>query len=291
MKYQTLQDTQLEIIHAAFLGAFSDYPVEMNLPLAKFNNMLKRRGYSPEYSVGAFKDRQLIGFMLNGIGNWKGTITLYDCGTGVIPEYRRQGITSNMFSKVLGLLSSNNIEQYLLEVIQSNKPAVMLYMKQGFCVTRTFSCFRIEKNRIIDKGPVSTIKYASCGIDLINWELFKSFWEYLPSWQNSMESVLAVPNSFIAILARIGEDTVGYGIIDTRTGDIPQIAVDRDYRRKGIGRNLLRRLVQHTESPNISFTNVDNSCASILEFLQKTGFENFIDQYEMALQIKKRPDH
>ncbi|WP_262428295.1 hypothetical protein [Paratissierella segnis] len=55
LNLKTLEGINTETIYDAFIKAFSDYPVEMNLSLNKFNNMLKRRGYSPEFSMGAFE--------------------------------------------------------------------------------------------------------------------------------------------------------------------------------------------------------------------------------------------
>lgn len=284
LNYKMLEDMNIEILHSAFIKAFSDYQVEMKLPLWKFNNMLQRRGYSSRFSIGAFKGDELIGFIFNGVHNWRGKTTVYDCGTGVIPEYRKQGITSKMFSKVLSLLHENNIEHYLLEVIQSNEPAVNLYKKQGFMITRTLSCFRIDKD-FIKEAPDSSINYKSYDIELIDWELFKSFWDFEPSWQNSIDSIMAVSDLFEVIIAEVDEKTVGYGIVDRITGDIPQLAVHEDYRCKGIGHNILKRLIQCTESQNLNFLNIDDKCVSNIKFLQRLGFDNFIDQYEMILNI------
>ena len=38
---------------------------------------------------------------------------------------------------------------------------------------------------------------------------------------------------------------VGYGIVEPGTGDIPQLAVHPDYRRRGVGTRVLRRLLTH----------------------------------------------
>jgi len=175
---------------------------------------------------------------------------------------------------LIPLLNKENSHYPLLKSIISNKKKGKAYV----------DCFRIEKD-IIKDVPISSIKYELCNIELINWKLFKSFWDFKPSWQNSIESIIAVPNSFEVIIAKIDEDTVGYGIIDTITGDIPQLAVHMDYRRKGIGCNILKRLIQHTESQKVSFINIDNKYLSIFEFLQNLRVENFIDQYEMMLNI------
>lgn len=98
--YKTLDNTNIETLHQAFLNAFSDYQVKMDLPLWKFQGMLQRRGYVPGISMGAFKDEALVGFVMNGFRNWNGKPTVYDIGTGVIGEYRKQGITSNILLNV-----------------------------------------------------------------------------------------------------------------------------------------------------------------------------------------------
>jgi len=64
--------------------------------------------------------------------------------------------------------------------------------------------------------------------------------------------------------------------------------IEKDYRGKGIGCNILKRLIQHTESQKVSFINIDNKCLSIFEFLQNLRVENFIDQYEMMLNIQNK---
>lgn len=130
LAYRTLNDASIETLHEAFQNAFSDYQVEMDLPIETFKQMLQRRGYAPEISIGAFKDDRLVGFVLNGLRNLNGKTTVYDIGTGVIIDYRRQGVTSNMLLNVKEVLKQNQIEQYLLEVIQSNTSALQLYKKK-----------------------------------------------------------------------------------------------------------------------------------------------------------------
>lgn len=78
----------------------------------------------------------MVGFILNGLRSWNGKTTVYDIGTGVIIDYRRQGITSNMLLNVKEILKQKQVEQYLLEIIQSNTSAVQFYKKEGFKVKR-----------------------------------------------------------------------------------------------------------------------------------------------------------
>ncbi len=156
VSYETLENIGIETLHKTFLNAFSDYQVKTELPLFKFQQMLQRRGYVPKFSIGgAFENGILVGFVLNGIRNWDDRLTAYDTGTGVIQPYRKQGITSNMLLNVGQLFKEMGVEQYLLEVIQSNTSAFQLYKKQGFKILREFECFHLDKNKY---NPIKLIR-------------------------------------------------------------------------------------------------------------------------------------
>lgn len=284
IEYSSLENTSLVDLHMAFLKAFSDYQVQMNLPFSKFENMLYRRGYAADLSVGAFLGNELVGFVLNGCRLWNDINTLYDCGTGVVPNFRQRGITTNLFKIINDLLEKKKIEQYLLEVIQTNTSAVELYKKQGFTMLRLFSCYKLEqcnfdanKNRFVFKVE---------NLQSIDWNTFSSFWDVQPSWQNSIDSVLSVPESFLLVTAMKEGIIVGYGIIDIQSGDIAQMAVHKQYRRQGVGTALIDKLLQNTKSTKVSITNVDDRSSSIKAFLNGTGFRNFIKQYEMVLTTR-----
>lgn len=278
--YEILDRTSTETLHKTFLDAFSDYQVKMDLPIWKFKQMLQRRGYTPEMSIGAFKNEMLVGFVLNGFRNWNKKSTVYDLGTGVTTDYRRQGITSNMLLNIKEALKQKQVEQYLLEVIKSNTSAVELYKKQGFEIQREFQCFQLDKNKY---NQITTHKVEH--VDRINLRQLTGFWDFKPSWQNSIDSISAIPEAFLYSIVRFDNTIVGYGIIDKKTGDIPQIAVNRDYRGNGIARSIMTDMIKNTESYKISVLNVDDQSKSTKDFLLELGFEYSVGQYEMLLKI------
>ncbi|EKS4345360.1 GNAT family N-acetyltransferase [Clostridium sporogenes] len=281
--YDTLENIGIEKLHETFLNAFSDYQVKMDLPILKFQYMLQRRGYVAKASIGAFNDETLVGFVLNGVRNWDGKLTAYDTGTGVIETYRKQGITSNMLLNVRQLFKEMGVEQYLLEVIQSNTSALQLYKKQGFKILRDFECFHLDKNKY---NPITTYKVEHVNtINSNDWRELTEFWDFVPSWQNSIDSINVVSDAFIYSIVRLDDKIVGYGVIDKKTGDIPQIAVNKNYRRKGIARSILTDLMKNTESYNINVINVDGESRSMKDFLLKLGFECGVSQYEMILKL------
>lgn len=281
--YKTLEGVSIETIHQAFVEAFSDYQVKIDLPLWKFESMQRRRGYIPEKSMGAFKDTALVGFILNGFREWEGIPTVYDLGTGVVPEYRKQGLTTNMFKSVSERLKGEGVGQYLLEVLQQNTSAFELYKKQGFEITRTFSCFKLEKNEYQPKADY-TVEHVN-GFETADWQLLKSFWDFQPSWQNSMESINAAAESFVYSVVRLEDRIVGYGVVDKRTGDIPQIGVAKNYRGRGIAGSIMADLANNTEAARIAVLNVDDNTNTLKDFLDASGFEHFVDQYEMLLKL------
>lgn len=279
--YKTLENTNIEILHQTFLRAFSDYQVKVDLPFWKFKEMLERKGYTAALSIGAFKNEELVGFVLNGFRNWNGKPTVYDIGTGVIGEYRKQGITSTMLLSIRELIKEKKVEQYLLEVIQSNTSAFQLYKKQGFEIIRSFSCFQLDKNKYMPR-----ISYEVEHVDRITsstWKVLKKFWDFIPSWQNSIDSISDVPDKFAYSIIHFDGTTTSYGIIDKKTGDIPQIAVNKKYRGKGIAAAILTDLLKNTEAARVGVTNVDDVSKSMKEFLLKLGFEYIVAQYEMML--------
>lgn len=290
ISYKSLTGVPLETIHRCFVDAFSDYQVRMEMPLGKLRRMLERRGFDPMLSVGAFADHTLVGIILNGRREWNGRDTIYDTGTGVVPEYRRQGITSAMFQEVLKLASGLGIRQCLLEVIRTNAPAVELYQKQGFEITRVLECYRAPKEDVLKKG-----RGAAEGLDITpvgesDWDVLRSFWDFQPSWQNSIASVRAAPTEFETVVAKEEGRVVGYGVIERRSGDVPQLAVAKPFRRRGIGRSILNDLAARCEAPHLAVINVEGGRSEVDAFLTKSGFAPFVGQYEMVLGLNSSQD-
>lgn len=281
--YNLLKNVEIKTIHNAFVNAFSDYQVKIDLPLVKFQNMLTRRGYTPKISMGAFDNNELVGFVLNGLRNYNGKLTAYDLGTGVAGSYRKQGITSNLIKQVKKLLVESEVSQYQLEVIKTNTSAFELYKKSNFEIVRELECFILNKSSF-SASQIYDVKH----IDKIHprdWKEFCEFWDFNPSWQNSADSINAVHDLFCYSVIYIDNTLAGYGIIERKTGDIAQIAVNKNFRRKGIASSIIADLINNTESDKIAILNVDSECSSLISFLYEMGFEHHLGQYEMMLTL------
>ncbi len=283
--YKQLTNISIELLHKTWIKAFSDYQVPVSLSVQELEYMLERRGYNASLSFGAFDGNTLIGFILNGIRKWNEKLTAYDTGTALIKEYRRQGIAAGIFDESLPILKSSNIKQYLLEVLQPNKAAYDLYHKKGFEVERKFDCYvsPVSNFKFREKKPGNEFQILE--LKEPDWELFRSFWAFKPSWQNSSASIEQKLPCFTMLGVETDNNIIAYGIIENHTGDIPQIAVKESYRRNGLGTAMLQKLLGFSTRDQVRIINVDAGYTPFRDFMNSVSLSPEIGQYEMTLKL------
>lgn len=286
MEFRFLQPEQFPQLYAAFIDAFSDYVVKMQPSEAGFLDMLTRRGINYHLSIAAFENDQIVAFNINGLDLWQDKLTIYDIGTGVHPQYRGKGLATQLFQFSLLKLRETYAVQYILEVIDINHAAIKTYEKLGFQTVRKLACFKLTdltklKSYTPNDYAQNTIQYQQ--VSLLDWPLVVKFWDWQPSWQNSINSMKRTELTPNIIVAYHDENCVGYGIIFPATGDIPQLAVDKDYRRRGIGREILQRLMATLDNGAMAkMINIDADAIDNLTFCRAMGMETIVDQYEMC---------
>jgi ribosomal protein S18 acetylase RimI-like enzyme len=272
INYRFLSDDDFDSLYDCFVAAFSDYEVDMQMTREQFRQRLIRDGARLPMSAGAFVGERMIGFCINGVGQWQGTETAYDAGTGVIHEYRGRGVGKELFACLTPRLKNEGIKQYLLEVLTSNTRAVSLYRKLGFVDSRRFAVFRSE-TRIKPSRDVSVER-----VEKPEWPRYQSFWDGYPSWQNSIDACERVATDRSVVAAYVQDECVGYGVVFLPSSNLMQLAVSRNHRRKGIGSTILAAL----ETPeHLKINNVDESLTAALAFYQANGYKNVLRQYEM----------
>jgi ribosomal-protein-alanine N-acetyltransferase len=62
----------------------------------------------------------------------------------VMPDHRKQGIGCSLVEEALSALSALHADECYLEVRTSNAPAINLYKKIGFEITRTVPCYYFD---------------------------------------------------------------------------------------------------------------------------------------------------
>lgn len=283
MEIRSLADTRFETLFEAFTAAFAGY--EMQLDAMQLRRMLRRRGYDPRLSFGAFEEGRLAAFTLNGIGRHNGAATAYDTGTGTREAYRGRGLATAIFEHSIPYLQAAGVEQYLLEVLQHNTKAVSVYRKLGFETRREFNYFSQETARIDCRTAAPDFPCSIRRIDLARCGTMARFWDFEPSWQNSPQSVERASDDFIGLGVFAGEELAGYCIFEPATGDLTQIGVDRRFRRRGVGSLLLREMIRLNASDIVKVVNTLTTSDAITRFLEKRNIPVRGKQFEMIRTI------
>lgn len=283
MNIRSLSNTSFERISEAFIQAFADY--EVSISTEQLRLMLKRRGFNPDLSFAVFIGEDIVAFTFNGIGYYNGKPTAYDTGTGTLKEYRGQGLATQIFEYSIPYLKEHGIEQYLLEVLQNNTKAISMYRNLGFEIVREFNYFMQKNGEIVNKTKNSDLSCSIWKIEIEEYSGLSGYWDFIPSWQNSFESIKRASEELLSFGAFIGDNLVGYCVFDPTSGDITQIAVDRPYRRDGVASLLLNEIMKWNKSDIIKVLNTDISCDSISAFLKTKNIEMKGKQFEMIKSL------
>ncbi len=270
------------VLHGAFVEAVADYAVPMTLSVGRLERLLERRGFDPEASVGAFDgDGRLVAFLFNGVGRWRERKAAYDTGTGVVPGYRRRGLSKRLFEEALPALRDRGCSIYVLEVLQENEAARKAYRRVGFEVTRALLCFA---GRPPEAAPPPEAAVRPCRLER-RLEQAAAFTEIVPSWQNDGDSIHRGATHLEALGAFAGGALVGLGVVEPETGDVPCLVVAPERRRRGIGAALLAALRSHAVATDLRLLNVDEDDVATRGLLHSSGLDPTVSQFEMIRRI------
>jgi len=281
--FKSLKGISFDLIFEAFDNAFTDY--EIQFKKEEVRAMLHRRGFVPELSFAAFNQDEIISFTLNGIGLFNGVKTAYDTGTGTIKEFRGRGLASKIFTHSIPILKEAGVSSYVLEVLQHNTSAVSVYKKLGFQVSREFNYFSEPKDVFQFRVKELPSDYSIHQIDETYFKFVSDFWDFTPSWQNSLEAIMRKSDDFKKIGVFKEQQLIGYCIFEPISGDISQLAVDKNFRRKGIATNLIQEVLKFTTSNSVKMINTDVKCESITEFMKSGSVAPKGKQFEMMLEF------
>jgi ribosomal protein S18 acetylase RimI-like enzyme len=293
MRVGTLETTSFEALCAAFDRAFGGYAVPFPPSAGFLGEMMRRRGVRLELSIGVFLPRlaalssvapaqrarlrslqtgpgaigsggvedagELVGLTLNGLGRWQGAITGYDCGTAVVPAHRGRGLAAVMLEETLALVGAAGATRYLLEVLEANAPAIRVYRRAGFEVTRVLRCFELD-----EAPPAASIPVVEeAGHDAAALAAMR---DVEPSWQNGDESIARAGAPRVTLAVRDADGLAGCAVLFPGSNDLAQLAVAHRARTMRI-------------------LNVDERDPGPLGFLAAAGARETVRQLEMVRPI------
>lgn len=281
MEIRNLEHTDFDTLFRGFEAAFFDYEIHFNKE--EVRSMLERRGYNPQLSFAAFDKDKIMAFTLNGTGMFDGILTAYDTGTGTAKEYRGQGIAGKIFTYSIPFLKEAGIRQYLLEVLQNNQKAISVYRRMNFHVTREFDCFRQSIQQVDFRGGNADCTIAQTDVHAIRQA--QTCCDFQPSWQNSTDSLERGASGLVCLGAFLAREMVGHCVFDVHTGDLAQIAVQGECRRKGIASRLLQEATARMKTDFIKILNIESGDRTMPAFLESKNIPLASKQFEMRLSL------
>lgn len=279
-------DLDFTRIIRTFDEAFADYYLKSNTSCERWlYNRCVKNGVAFDCSVGAFDGDRLVGITLVGLDVWQGVPAAFDAGTGIIPEFRGGGLARQMFALAVPRLKERGVRQFLLEVLQVNKPAIKAYRKSGFEITRELDCYELPLSEW--KPPLDAQIREIRPIDREQIATFRSHCDWHPSWENSFTSINRIPDKIVAFGAFDGSDCVGEIVYYPLLNWIVSLVVSKNHRREGIATALLSHFLAQLDPAigTVRLTNVDHSDEVMATFFTSRGFRVFTTQYEMALAL------
>ena len=271
------------VIAATFNKAFEGYFVPVKLTPYILNRKIQQENLSLKYSIGAFKEDKLVGFMLHGLKGDGKEKEAYNGGTGVLPAFRNKGLVGQMYEAQIGLLRQEGVEKLWLEVIVENEPAIRAYRRTGFNISREVICYKGHPNEVVDGLKKNyRFEYPST----LPWDQLPKYWNYQPTWQHQLFAIKNIQSHTNNICIYSDEELVAYASFLPDSGRIMQFAVHPKHRNQGLGKQLFTELGRK-KNPPLSILNVESTDHTSLNFLQSIGFEEYIRQYEMLYILPK----
>ena len=278
MKLQNLCNTSIDTIQKAFIDAYSEYEVKIDMPIEKLNEMLLTRDYNPFLSIGCFESDRLLGFILIGYRCIDNEKCCYDVATGVIKEYQNKHIGSILLKELISSFERNGINQFQLEVLEKNIAARRLYDKNGFSITRRLRCY--EKG--LQSYSISKIPYeVSLDSELLRSIDENNYVSFKPTWQNSLRAFYNNKDKYYAVSFLESNVIVGYGVIHKERGDILQVGIKGTYRDKGIEELLIEEMAKSISKNKVTLLNIEDK-SYMQNKLEENRYINFTNQYEMV---------
>ena len=234
MEIRNLQGTTYNEILNVFNAAFSDYFVPFKLTEEQLVSKMKGDKIDLELSVGVFENQKLIGFILHGFDIINNQKVVYNGGTGVIPKKRGLGLTKQMYQFALPVLEKLGIDKITLEVISKNIGAIKSYEKSGFTTIRNLVCFKGDFKPTKSNSDIEIKQLLD-----YPWDLMMSFWDIDATWQNSKNVLTELRSNNESLGAYIQNELVGYVIYSPTSKRIQQIAIHKEYRRRGIAQLIM----------------------------------------------------
>ncbi|MGG1572647.1 GNAT family N-acetyltransferase [Fictibacillus sp. NRS-1165] len=274
-----------------FNEGFKHYFTDITLTVDSLIKKLANEDLSPEKSVVAFDQEKPVGFVMNGFRTVDGQKASWNGGTGIIPEYRGNGVGKEMISACMGIYEEEGVDLLLLEAISENTRAIKLYESMGYSVFDELAFFvnheSLSERAFYHEGDYDYIHGIPQDVKDIE------FYQHMTPWQTQYQSI----KDGESMTVKSGRETVGYAVFK-RT-------INASRKREGIAlyqceakpghdkaadviQFMLREIYRPAEGACRRMTvNFSKSNTLVCESLSKEGFTVMIEQVHMSKTVRK----
>lgn len=282
MKFVTAAQVDQNIMLDAANDAFSDYVLPTSaVSRATWDEMMHQRGLNLELTWLAMEGDAVEAYWLVGTEAEARPGESYGISVGTRPRARRQGLSRRLWQHVAGGLRDRGYAGHVLEVIETNTRAVPLYEGLGFEKMRRIECF---KGVAPEETRVPGVRFRNVEIGEAN-RISAPWREWQPTWQNDIAAVQNLRETMAATLAFEGDEPVGFGFFHKPYGQIVQIAVRPDMRRRGIARALIGHWTKAHGTEVMTVLNIPDTDKASLALFRALGWQNHVNQFEMRAAL------
>jgi ribosomal protein S18 acetylase RimI-like enzyme len=292
----------VECITAAFQGYFVTLPTEVeywaerfrcarvhwHLSFGVFDTAATAAASAAGVAAGAETDR-LVAFIITGVDHDRGNfeeVVAFNCGTGVLPEYRGKRLVDQLYAHALPLFRLRGVTKCALEVIRDNARALRVYERLRFRVSRIYLCFKGTLNPSLAPPPPAG---ASIAVAEINRPQNANEYD---SWDNCDNAIArASPDTYkcfqVKLTTNIAQEQqpdqqavviIGFFIIKPSTGYVAQLELADSSRQAEHWPLLLDGIMR--VSTTVSINNVDSKRrAALVKQLLARGLQNHVSQF------------
>lgn len=271
MTIRSLAETPISEIIDCFINAFEGYFVPMPTDPAYYQKRWVEQEIRFDLSFGCFDaQNQLIAFALHALDYRSDAWYAYNAGTGVLKDYRGQGLIRQVYDFALPALKKAAAQGVYLEVITENDKAIKLYERIGFQTTRTLNCLRGD----LHKEPTMPILLQRIPWSRVPWERID---QSTAAWGHHQRALNGETAQFYHVLVqKKSPKKMGYFIISPDQQYLYQIGVQKE------AETYWEAVVEGLafQSQKLRAINVDHRTQATA-FLSAAGLKVHLSQYEM----------
>ncbi|RAK69869.1 GNAT family N-acetyltransferase [Hymenobacter edaphi] len=217
---------------AAMNRSFEQYIVPLRFDVASFQRRFRGEHLDAEASRLWYCDGELVGVVYIARRGWTSRVA----AMGLVVEARGQGLGRPMLQAAVEEARQRGDRRIMLEVFTANEPAIRLYQRLGFGITRTLSGFGAPAT----SAAAPTAVLAAADPAEVARQIGRHGDDVLP-WMLTAETLAATTAPYVQAW-RLGEQAYALVRPEADKTVLLSLVVPPAHRRQGWGTRLVRAL-------------------------------------------------